>query len=203
MTQHTGRPFISILVSLMCATTGLVPAQDAPKPALKILVIGAEGSINNVKQRTAREPVVEVQDENNRPVAGAVVFFKAPDLGASGTFANNANSIAVTTNAQGRATARFMPNQSEGDMQIQVTASFAGMTASTVITMRNVAGAGPTVVKSSTGAGKIVAIVAGIGAAAAVGIVVGTRGGNNPAATAPSASPTTITAGSGTVGPRP
>src|SRR3954454_16829230 len=86
-------------------------AQQEPLK-LQILVIGGEGSINNVKQRTAREPVVEVRDENNRPIAGAVVFFKVPDFGASGTFTNGSKFLTVTTDSQGRAVAtNFQPNK--------------------------------------------------------------------------------------------
>lgn len=179
----------------------LAVGQDRPK-SLNIVVIGGEGSINNVKTATAREPIVEVRDENNRPVAGAVVFFKLPDYGASGTFPNGSTSTTITTNQQGQAAARFRPNQSEGELVVQVTASFQGLTASTVIHMRNAAGAATKVAKSSIGTGKILAIVAAVGAAAAVGIVVGTRGNGSSPASVP-ASPTTISAGNGTVGPHP
>src|SRR3954470_15818293 len=79
----------------------VLAAQQAPE--LQILVIGGEGSINNVKQRTAREPIVEVRDRNNRPVAGALVLFEAPRDGASGTFLGGSSSLRATTDAQGRA----------------------------------------------------------------------------------------------------
>jgi hypothetical protein len=202
--RSTGRRVSAILIGLVCCGTCYrATAQEAPKRQLQILVIGGEGSINNVKQRTAREPVVEVRDENNRPVAGAIVFFKVPDYGASGTFTNGAKFTTVTTDEQGQAVARnFQPNQTQGEMQMQVTASLNGVTASTVIHMRNAAGPASQVAKTSSGSGKIIAIVAAIGAAAAVGIVVGTRGGSSNPSTPPSPA-TTITAGNGTVGGRP
>ena len=204
MNPDTGRRLVAVLVSFSCCVSlNPAAAQEPPKRQLQILVIGGEGSINNVKQRTAREPVVEVRNENNRPVAGAVVFFKLPDYGASGTFTNGSKFLTVTTDEQGRAVGRnFQPNQSEGDLQIQVTASFAGLTASTVIHMRNAAGPASQAAKSSFGTGKIVAIVAAVGAAAAAGIVLGTRGGNSTSPT-PTSPPTTITAGPGTVGGHP
>ncbi len=170
-------------------------AQETPKQ-LKVVVIGGEGPIDNVKQRTAREPVIEVQEENNRPVAGAAVFFKLPNNGASGNFvASNSKILTVTTDQQGRAAARFTPNQNEGDLAMQVTASFAGLTASTVIRMHigpHVAGHAPV--------GKIVTIAAAVGAAAAIGIVLGTRGGSS---STPASSPTTITVAGTTVGSHP
>src|SRR4051794_41845060 len=75
-------------------------AQQEP-PQLQILVIGGEGSINNVKQRTAREPVVEVRDRNNRPVAGALVLFEAPGNGASGSFIGGSRPPPVTPHPPG------------------------------------------------------------------------------------------------------
>src|SRR6476660_10550614 len=90
---------------------GLAVASAQQPPELQILVIGGEGSINNVKQRTAREPVVEVRDRNNRPVAGALILFEAPRNGASGTFLGGSPTLRVTTDAQGRAAGQgFRPN---------------------------------------------------------------------------------------------
>src|SRR5215217_5316111 len=94
-------------------------------PELQILVIGGEGSVNNVKQRTAREPVVEVRDRNNRPVAGALVLFEAPRNGASGSFIGGSPTLRATTDAQGRAAGQgFRPNNTGGNFGLQVTASF-------------------------------------------------------------------------------
>src|SRR3954466_4700983 len=128
------RSLILVLgISAMCA-------QEAPTQ-LQILVIGGEGCINNVKQRTAREPVVEVRDQNNRPVAGALVLFEAPGNGASGTFIGASPTLRVTTDAQGRASGQgFRPNKSNGSFNLQVTASAAGVTAATVIHMQNLGG---------------------------------------------------------------
>src|ERR1019366_3081178 len=80
-------------------------------PRLSLLVLEGEGATNNIRQRTARDPVVEVQDENHRPVAGALVLFALPRNGASGTFSNGATTLRVTTDAQGRAAAHGLkPN---------------------------------------------------------------------------------------------
>jgi len=184
----------------LLAAASLMIAQQQPAE-LQILVIGGEGSINNVKQRTAREPIVEVRDRNNRPVAGAVVLFEAPRNGASGTFLGGSSSLRVTTDAQGRAVGRnFRPNTNSGNFQIEVSATFQGLTAATAIHMTNTAGAVPNVVKAA-GHGKLIAIVVAAGAvAAAGGAYAATHTGGNGT---PAAPPTTITAGTGTVGGRP
>src|SRR5690349_10386612 len=48
-------------------------ATTAPQTAAKlnIVIVEGEGAINNIQQRVAREVIVQVNDENNRPVGGA------------------------------------------------------------------------------------------------------------------------------------
>lgn len=186
---------------LMCG--GLAGALAQDQPQLQILVIGGEGSINNVKQRVAREPIVEVRDQNNRPVAGAVVLFEAPGSGPSGAFVGGTRALRVTTDVQGRALGQgFQPNTVTGDFNVQVTANYQGSTARTVIHMRNVGGGGTNVAKAA-GHGKLIGILIGVGAAAAAGTVLGLHAANNGNGTAVITPQTTIAAGTGTVGARP
>lgn len=53
---------------------------------LKIVIVEGEGAINNIRQRVAREPVVAIEDEARRPVAGAEVVFRLPDTDPAGPF---------------------------------------------------------------------------------------------------------------------
>src|SRR5947208_1166707 len=107
-------------------------AQDPQAPRLSIVIVEGEGAINNIKQRTSRETIVEVQDENHRPVAGAAVVFLLPNDGPGGAFAGGSKSVTLTTNSAGRATMPAMqPNQVTGQFQIRVNASSQGRTAST------------------------------------------------------------------------
>lgn len=184
------------------ASIALLAAQQPAE--LQILVIGGEGSINNVKQRTAREPVIEVRDRNNRPVAGALVLFEAPRNGASGTFFGGSPTLRVTTDPSGRAVGQgFRPNNATGNFGIQVTATYAGATATTTIHMSNVVAAAA-IGAGAAGHGKLIAILIGVGAAAAAGAAVAiTQSGSSGSSTPPAAIPTTITAGTGTVGGRP
>src|SRR5688572_32982096 len=111
-------------------------AQGAGK--INIVIIEGEGAINNVRQRVAREPIVQVEDENRRPVAGAAVTFLLPNQGAGASFANGAQSLTITTDAQGRAVARGLrPNNVNGQYEIRVNASHQGRTASAVINQTN------------------------------------------------------------------
>ncbi len=172
---------------------------------LNIVVVEGEGAINNIRQRTAREPIVQVEDRNRKPVAGAAVVFMLPDTGASGVFPNGSRTLTVMTDENGRAVARGLrPNNVSGEMKIRVNASHQGRTGSAVITQTNIiAGAAA----AAAGAGlavKWIAVIAAAAAAAAVGGVVATRdsGGGGTGASGPATRPpTTITPGAGTVGP--
>jgi hypothetical protein len=163
-------------------------AQEAQASQLKITILEGEGAINNIRQRTAREPIVQVEDENRKPVAGALVVFTLPDTGPGGVFPGGSKSLMVTTDQKGQAVARGMQlNKVSGQFQIKVTATFKQLTAHAVISQSNVAAA------AAAGgiSGKFIAILAIAGAAAAAGIVVATREETTP--------PTVVSVGTPTV----
>jgi hypothetical protein len=160
------------------------------------LILEGQGAINNTKQRTSRDPVVQVVDENDRPVAGVAITFALPSRGASGVFANGARSMTILTDAQGMATATgFAPNSVAGDLAIQVSASHQGQTASTMIAQSNVAaGAG---MSAAT-----IGIIGAIAAGAAVGAVIAFGGEDKPPTTptAPPSGTATVRPGGVTIG---
>src|ERR1700753_3874147 len=86
---------------------------------LNLVIVEGDGAINNIRQRTAREPIVQVEDENHKPVAGAAVVFALADQGAGGTFTSGSHTLTAVTDNQGRAIARgFHPNNVQGQYQI-------------------------------------------------------------------------------------
>src|SRR5689334_24308851 len=101
----------------------------AQEGQLNLVIVEGEGAINNIRQRTAREPIVQVEDENHKPVAGAVVVFLLPNDGPSGVFPNGSRSLTVTTDSKGQAIARGLrPNNISGRYEIRVQASYQGKT---------------------------------------------------------------------------
>jgi hypothetical protein len=162
----------------------LVLAQTPGK--LNLVVVEGEGAINNVKQRTVRPTIVEVQDENHKPVGGVAVTFLLPNNGPGGVFASGAKSATVVTDSAGRAPMpRFQPNNA-GQFQIHVNASHQGDQASLTITQSNVAAAGAAAAAGGSSL-KLILIIGGIAAAGAAGAAIGlTRGGGNNTATIPS-----------------
>ena len=190
------------LIFLLSATLALGPVQVAGQPGppkLNLVIVEGEGAVNNIRQRTAREAIVQVQDENHRPVAGAAVVFTLPSQGASGTFANGARTLTVMTDNQGRAVAQGLRlNRSSGQMQIHVNASYEGAIGSAVITQTNMLGAAAGAAAGGISA-KLLAIIIVAGAAAAGATVAAVKlSGNGGTAATPS---TTISPGTGTVGP--
>lgn len=196
-----------LAVLLACLIASPLPAQT-PAPAstptqISILILEGEGAINNVRQRVARESIVQVQDENHKPVAGAAVTFFLPGDGPSGVFANGSRSITVLTDEQGKAAIRGMHvNKLQGRMQIRVEASFQGLTTHATISQTSMVG----VAAAGAGAGgaaisgKLLAIIL-LAAAGGVagGVVAANSGGGGGGSKTPAS--VVVTAGSPTVGP--
>ncbi len=154
--------------------------------ALNIVIVEGDGAINNVRQRTARETIVQVEDENHKPVAGAAVVFLLPGNGPGGVWANGARTLQVTTDSQGRAAAKGLrPNNQSGKFQIQVEATYQGLTATTAVTQVNAVITGAAAGGGGLSAAKLIAILAVAGGAVAAGAVLATRGGgtSTPSAT--------------------
>lgn len=177
------------------------PAQTPapPPPSLQIAILEGEDVSNNIKERTAREPIVQVTDENHKPVAGAAVLFSVDSQGghAGATFAHGAKVFHGTTDANGNVTAHgFHPNGHTGQFHVNVTASKGQLVGHTTIAQTNVAAA--TTAATSSGitgfvAAHVVVVSAVAGGVVAAGVTAGVVASNQ-------SSGTTITTGTGTVG---
>ena len=181
-----------ILCPILAFYNGSAFAQDA-LPRLNIIIVEGDGAINNIKQRTAREPIVEVQDENHKPVAGAAVLFAIPTGGPGATF-GGAQSATFFTDQSGRAIARGMRvNRINGKFQMRVTATSQGRTGTTVINQTNVGTVAATL--GATGISvKLLIVLAVAAGAAAGGAYAATHSGSSQPNTG-------IVVGSPTVGP--
>lgn len=109
-------------------------AGSAAPRALIISILEGEGELNDVRARTAREPIVQVEDENHKPVAGALVLFAIPSNGPAGATFSGLSRLTVRTDANGRAVGRgFRVTKQTGSYQIQVVATVAAVEAEIVI----------------------------------------------------------------------
>jgi hypothetical protein len=181
----------------LIAQTTQVPG--APK-LLLITILDGEDALNNIKQRTAREPIVQVEDENHKPVAGATVVFLLPHSGASGSFLDGTQSYTTTTDVNGKAIGRGLrPNKVTGKFQIQVKANYkdassaATVASESIIINQTNSSESSAVAQHASHAipTKVIVIVAA--AAVAGGITAGVL-------LSRTSSPSTITAGTPTVG---
>jgi hypothetical protein len=178
-----------VLCALLAVPPRAMRADQAEAPTqLNIVIVEGEGAVNNLRQRVVREPIVRVEDQNHKPVAGAAVTFLLPGNGAGGTFVNGAKLLVVTSDANGQAVARgIKTNKLSGQYQIQVTASLGSVSATAVISQVNAPGAAGGAAGTALST-KIIVILAIAGAAAATGTVLAlTHGGSTPTALSPGA----------------
>ena len=182
---------LAAFLAVALLTPGLWGQASSTAPKLKISILDGQGAVNNIKQRLAREPVVQVTDENDRPVGGALVTFALPQNGPGTVFSNGARTLTVTADSNGMATASGMSvNAEKGEFLINVSASHEGETATATIEQSNIGGG-----LSATTIGIIVGAIA----AGAVIAVVATTGGNDNNS---GGGVTTISPGGGTVNAR-
>ena len=150
-------------------------SQASDVSELRIVVIDGEDGVNIVKKKTAVQPVVEVRDRNNLPVAGATVVFATPESGATAAFANGGRTLTVMTDSAGRAAITGMKPAGTGAFKISVSASFHGQVATSSITQTNyltvaaahAAGATSSTSASSSGSGGAAGSSAAAGSAGA------------------------------------
>lgn len=167
-----------------------ISAQDDP---IHVVVLEGVGAINSTRSPRAKEPVIRVEDANNRGVPGAVVTFQAPSQGPGGTFGDGATSLTLTTDDRGEAVARGLhANRNPGAFQLRVSASAQGRTTTASIPQINVDPG------SHTSSRKI-ALLAILGGAAAGGAALALHGGKSKSVS-PAPSGTVVVPGTPTLG---
>src|ERR1700679_4329064 len=118
------------------------PAQPVPQPpveqSLKILVLAGNGEMNDLERRVMAPLVVQVLDQNDRPVEGAQVVFRFPLDGPSATFAGGKTSQNVRSNETGEAAAlNWMANGEVGTFEVHVTATYGNEQGENTVKMQN------------------------------------------------------------------
>jgi len=182
----------------LVAPAAQAPATNRELGGLRLVVLQGEGAFNDIQRKTGRDPVVEVRDENDRPLAGAQVVFSLPESGAGGTFEGGVRTFTTTSDPNGMAAARGLkPNSVEGRFQIRVIASLGGKTGTVAITQSNTL-AGGAVVPGKRGGGKkwLLLLVAGGATGGILAAKSGSKGTPGPAGPPP----TILSTGTVTVG---
>ena len=96
---------IALVVRLLLTGSTTLVAQDQTKLTshVHIVIVEGAGAINNIRTRTAREVIVQVEDDNHRPIADASLTVFLPQGGSSGTFATGGQTFYGTSGANGQA----------------------------------------------------------------------------------------------------
>ena len=184
---------------LAASAYGQVGAVTAAAPhALFIDILQGEGALNDVRARTAREPIVEVTDENHKPVAGVTVLFVIDSNGGGGLGAtfNGAQAFSMTTGADGQAFGRgFQLTRTTGKFHITVDARQGNLHTRSVINQTNLLLVSQfALINSLAGLASSRAGLVALLEVAAFGAVTGAVIATNQS------SPVTIATGTGTVG---
>ncbi len=177
------------------------PAARAQQPAplgIKIVVLQGEGARHSIRSRHGVQTVIEVRDQDSRPLPGAQVVFQLPAAGPGGTFPGGRLTQRTVTDARGQAsTAGFAPNDQEGRFNLKVIAVSGDLKAEAVVSQVNQARTEIDARRRS----KKPWIVLALGGAAA-GIIAATRGGGGSAAAAPTPTITLVPGPVSVGGPR-
>jgi hypothetical protein len=197
---------ITISLFLIAALSCQAQQVSGPKSelvqtgGLKIVVVQGEGALNNVRTRSATQPVVEIRDDSDKPVPGAEVVFQLPPAGPGGVFNGWMRTQTARTTADGRAeTNGFSPNDEEGRFNIKVTATSGTKSTSAIISQvntRNGATGGGPQAKSRSGTWKVLGV---LGAAGLIGGIVAAKHGGGSSSTVTTV-PITISPGPISVG---
>lgn len=196
--MHTWIACACALVALGSPASAQVLKENRTAP-LKVVIVQGDGAFNDIRRKMAQTPVVEVCDEYDRRIPKARVVFTLPAAGAGGEFTGGARESVVAADEQGRASAGVLkPNGVEGRFPIRVSASADGRRGSAIIWQSNtIAGGGDL----QRGRGKKTYIILGLlGGAAAGGVFAATRGGGKGGVGAVPSIPTSLSAGTITVG---
>jgi hypothetical protein len=167
---------------LTCAPA---PGQQSQSPQrLRIIPLEGQNAVNYIQIRTATAPVVEVRDENDRPVEGAAVEFKLPASGPGATFEGGQTIQKAVTDYRGQAGAKgYTINDQPGRFIIDISAAYQGSTGRFVMTQVNSTGplppefGGPA---KRSSAWKWILLGAGAAAGAGLGIYFGTHSDPGP-----------------------
>ncbi|MBV8551594.1 MAG: carboxypeptidase regulatory-like domain-containing protein [Acidobacteriaceae bacterium] len=121
-------PVLSVILTLLLASPG---SAQAPAPVaavegqdLQLRILNPGPATLQISSRSSSLLTAEATDPSGAPVPDAVVAFRLPDSGATGTFADGTRSAVTYTDGSGKAA---MPeiswNATPGPMTIRITAA--------------------------------------------------------------------------------
>lgn len=179
-----------------------IPTSQLPvEQSLKILILAGNNEANDLQRHVMAPLVVQVLDQNDRPMDGAEVVFRFPITGPSAAFPGNKPSATVRTNSGGQAAAtNWMANGQVGTFEVHVNASYGNQIGEATLKMTNVTRIEE--VKKVSKRESLwshrwfkVAVIGGAALAVGLGVYFGTRGGGGKSGNTIGVSPGPVTVG--------
>jgi hypothetical protein len=131
-----------IVICLLARPT--VAQQIGADQRLRIVALEGNNATNYIQIRSASTPIVEVRDEDDRPLEGVTVVFKLPTTGPGAVFEGGQFVQTRVTDARGQAgTTGYAINNIPGPFTIEVTATLQNRTGRLTIRQVNSADALP------------------------------------------------------------
>jgi hypothetical protein len=191
------------------SATPAAPAPAQPLPAvqlpveqnLTVRVLAGNGEMNDLQRHVMAPLVVQVVDQNERPMDGAEVVFRFPLNGPGANFSGGKTSASVRTNSGGQAAAtNWMANGQVGTFDVHVSASYGNQAGEATVKMTNVTRIEENKkVKSESLWSHTwfkIAVIGGAAVAIGLGVYFGTRGKGGASGTTVGVSPGQPTVGS-------
>lgn len=185
-------PPFALLLALLTVAAPL--ASQAPGARLHVVIVDGEEAANVVQEKMAAEPVVEVRDDADRKVVGAVVRFtirRTMSKRLSAAFRGGKDEVRTLTDATGRARTGALTPLEPGRFEIEVQVTHNGQSATATIRHTNFSsaaqaraagrepsqGSNPTAAAAGGGAAAVSAGGGiGLGKLALIGLAVGGAG---------------------------
>lgn len=194
---------LSVFLCLLGALTGFEPSallaqqsSENVQSGIRIVIANGQNGTNIVSQQSAVQPVVEILDNKNQPLPGAVVRFTAPKSGPTVRFANGEETAAVVADLKGMASVSGMVPVGTGPFRLDITAEYDDQMATAQLSQTNyasVAASGQPVLNNSMASGgeghrglsrgAKIGILLAVVAGAAAGIAIGLHGGSKKSST--------------------
>ncbi len=187
--------FLIVLVTFQSLASGQTPRPQTQ--SFRVIALAGNGESNDMERRIMAPLVVQVLDQEARPVEGADVTFRFPSSGPGAVFANGERSQTFRTNADGQAAAIGWTANGIGHFQVQISAVRNNEIGAVTVTMNNVDRVATTTSrhKSWWSSGWFKTLVIAGAAGAVTGVVLTRTGGGND-----SRPPVTISVGTPTIG---
>ena len=135
-----------------CCHVAAAP-DDPPGDAktLEIRVSEGDGLSYPIGSRATRGITLLILDDAGKPVDGATVSFRLPEMGPGGTFSNGSKTEIVATHADGRASVWGMKwNRLAGAFDVSITATKGSARAGTVCSQHLTEATGPAAVQGGS-----------------------------------------------------